>query len=77
MFPSEIVILMAIEEADKPDIQKLAHATDIKGIYLRYLCDSLIRRGYLSGNDSREYRVTSKGKEAILEVPHGMGDGGG
>lgn len=76
MFPSE-VILMTIEEANKPSIQQLAHVTDISGIYLRYLCDSLIRRCYLMKNDSREYRVTSRGEKAILVGPHEVEDGGG
>ena len=68
MFPSEIAILMAIEEAEELTTKQLTHVTDVTGVALRYLCNSLIRRGYLARNSSRGYRITARGKKAILEA---------
>ncbi len=68
MFPSEIAILIAIEEVEELTIEKLTHVTDITGVALRYLCNSLVRRGYLERNNLRGYRITFKGKEAISQT---------
>ncbi len=67
MFPSEIAILVAIEEAEELTIKQLTQVTDVTGAALRYLCDSLIRRGYLEQSSSRGYRITIKGKETSSE----------
>jgi DNA-binding IclR family transcriptional regulator len=69
MFPSEVAILMAIEEAEELTTRQLTHVTDVTGVHLRYLCNSLVRRGYLEPANSRGYRVTFKGKEAIWGGP--------
>ena len=68
MFPSEIAVLAAIEEAEELTPKQLTHVTDITGVQLRYLCDSLVRRGYLRQNDSKEYQITFKGRQAVLEA---------
>ena len=39
MFPSEIAILVAIEEAEELTTKQLTHVTDVTGAALRYLCD--------------------------------------
>ncbi len=70
MFPSEMVILMAIVEAGEFGRKLVNHPMDITGEYIGYLYDSLVRRGYLKGNSSRGYQLTGQGREAILEFLH-------
>ncbi|MFB0559444.1 MAG: MarR family transcriptional regulator [Dehalococcoidales bacterium] len=65
MFPSEIAILMAVKEARELTAKQLTYATDITGACLRYLCNSLARRGYLQHDNSRGFRITFKGNKAI------------
>ena len=69
MFPSEMVILMAIEVA-RDASKKLLNPMDVTGEYIGYLYDSLVRRGYLKGNSSRGYQLTSKGRETLFEFLH-------
>ena len=70
MFPSEMVILMAIVEAGQFGRRLETKPMDITGEYIGYLYDSLVRRGYLKGNSSRGYQLTTKGMEAVLEFLH-------
>jgi len=65
MFPSEVAILMAIGKGEELTTKQLTHVTDITGVYLRYLCNSLIKRGYLEWSNPKGYQITPKGKEAI------------
>ena len=67
MFPNEIVILMALEEAEVLTARQLNGATDVTGAAFRHMCNSLVRRGYLESNGSRGYRITAKGKETLNE----------
>jgi len=67
MFPSEAAILMAIAVARDSGKKLLAHPMDVVGEYIGYLCDSLIKRGYLKRNGSREYQLTPQGREALFE----------
>ena len=67
MFPSEMVILMAIASAGKPDEKLLARPLDVIGEYIGYLCSSLIKRNYLNDNRPGGYRLTAKGIETICE----------
>lgn len=39
--------------------------------YIGYLYDSLVKRGYIKGNGSKGYRLTSKGMETLVGVLHG------
>ncbi len=70
MFPSEMVILMAIAGAGDFGKKLLTRPMDVTGEYIGYLYDSLVRRGYLVGNSSRGYQLTSKGSEALFEFLH-------
>ncbi len=67
MFPSEMVILMAIVGAGSFSKKLLTRSMDVTGEYIGYLYDSLVRRGYLKGNSSRGYQLTSKGREALFK----------
>ena len=67
MFPSEMVILMAIAANKDAGKNLLMRPTDVIGEYIGYLYDSLVRRGYLKGNRSRGYQLTPIGREALLE----------
>ena len=67
MFPSEMVILMAIVVAEGSSNKLLTRPMDITSEYLGYLCNSLVKRGYLGKNSSTGYQLTSKGRQAILE----------
>ncbi len=70
MFPNDIAILVAIEEAEELTIKQLTYVTDVRGVALRYLCNSLVRRGHLEQNDPRGYRITFRGKRVLLKTPH-------
>ncbi len=67
MFPSEMVILMAISGGRSSGQKLLNRPMDVAGEYIGYLYGSLVRRGYLEGNRSRGYRLTLKGRESLLE----------
>ena len=67
MFPSEMTILMAIAVTRDAGKKLLTRPMDVVGEYIGYLCDSLVRRGYLKRNGSREYQLTLQGKEALFE----------
>ena len=70
MFPTEMVILMAIAVARDSSKKLLTQPMDVTGEYIGYLYDSLVRRGYLKGNRLRGYQLTSKGGEALVEFLH-------
>ena len=40
---------------------------DVVGEYIGYLYDSLVSRGYLKRDSSRECQLTSKGREVLFE----------
>ena len=67
MFPSEIAILMAIASTRDSGKKLLTRPMDVVGEYIGYLYDSLVRRGYLKRNSSRECQLTSQGREVLFE----------
>ena len=67
MFPSEMVILMDIAKNKDSRKQLVNRPMDIINEYISYLCDSLVRRGYIKGNRTKGYRLTSMGR-GILRV---------
>ncbi|MFC1897856.1 hypothetical protein ACFLX8_04780 [Chloroflexota bacterium] len=67
MFPSEMAILMALAATSDSGKKLLTRPMDVVGIYIGYLYDSLVRRGYLKKDGSRDYQLTSKGKGALAE----------
>ena len=67
MFPSEMAILMAIAVTRDSGKKLLTRPMDVVGEYVGYLCDSLVSRGYLKRDGSREYQLTTRGREALVE----------
>ncbi len=67
MFPSEMAILMAIAVTRDSGKKLLTRPMDVVGGYMGYLCDSLVDHGYVKRDGSREYQLTSKGREALFE----------
>ncbi len=68
MFPSEVAILMAVEQGEPVTARQLTHVTDVVGPALGYLFTSLIRRSYIEPSGSGVYRITLKGREVIAEA---------
>jgi len=67
MFPSEMIILMAIAANKDTGKKLLTRPMDVTSEYIGYLYDSLVNRGYIKGNSSRGYQLTPKGGEALSE----------
>jgi len=70
MFPSEMVILMAIAANKDTGKKLLNRPMDITGEYIGYLYDSLVNRGYLKGHRSTGYQLTTMGREALVAFLH-------
>ena len=70
MFPSEMEILMAIAVNKDTGKKLLMRPMDVMGEYIGYLYNSLVNRGYLKGNKSKGYQLTSIGREALLGFLH-------
>ena len=70
MFPSEMVVLMAIATTSKacgtPDVRPVDTATD----YTSHLYESLIQRGYLGETGVHRYRLTTKGRVVVRDFLH-------
>ena len=67
MFPSEMVLLMAIEVSRDSGRKLLTLPPDGRGEYISSLYDSLVRRGHIKGSRTSGYRLTLKGMEALFE----------
>lgn len=67
MFPSQMVILMAIAVGKHDGRELTTRPMDVLGEYVGYLYESLVSRGYLKGNGSTGYQLTSKGGETLVE----------
>ena len=65
MFPSEMVILMAISVNKNTSKELLNRPVDIAGEYIGYLYDSLVSRGFITGNRSKGYQLTSMGRQSL------------
>ena len=65
MFPSETVILMDIARNKDSGNQLINRPMDVINEYIRYLCDSLVRRGYIKGNRTKGYELTSMGRKSL------------
>ena len=57
---------IAIAVAGDSNNKLLTHPMDVTGEYIGYLCESLVRRGFLK-KSSRGYQLTLKGREALFE----------
>jgi len=67
VLPGEMVILMAIAKAGEFGKKLLPCPAGVAGEYIGDLYASLIRRGYLQSNNSREYQLTSQGKGVLIK----------
>ncbi len=67
MFPGEAAMLMAIAVARDSGKKLLPRPMDVVGGYIGYLYDSLLSHGYLKRDGSREYQLTTRGREALSE----------
>jgi len=67
MFPSEMVILMAIAVGRDSSKKLLTRPMDVTSEYIGYLYDSLVRRDYIKGSSSKGYELTLKGRQALSE----------
>ena len=70
MFPSQMVILMAIAVAGDSGKKLLTRPMDVTGEYIGYLYDSLVRRGYIMEKGPIKYELTPKGRETLFEFLH-------
>jgi len=67
MFPSEMIILMAISASEDTGKKLLTRPMDITSEYIGYLYHSLVKRGYLKRHGSARYRLTAIGRKALVE----------
>jgi predicted transcriptional regulator len=67
MFPSEMIILMAIAAGEDTGKKLLTRPMDITSEYIGYLYHSLVKRGYLKRHGSARYQLTEIGREALVE----------
>jgi predicted transcriptional regulator len=67
MFPSEMIILMAIAAGEDTGKKLLTRPMDITSEYIGYLYHSLVKRGYLKRHGSARYQLTAIGREALVE----------
>ena len=67
MFPSEMVILMAIAASGSSGKELITRPIDVASQYVDSLCNSLVWRGFLKRDSSEGYQLTSKGRETLLE----------
>lgn len=61
---------MAIAATNGVGKNPLNRPMDVTSEYIGYLYDSLVRRGYLKEDGSRGYRLSPKGREALLDFLH-------
>lgn len=67
MFPSEMVILMAIAVTRDSGVKLRNQPMDIVGEYVGYLYDSLVRRGFFKWDKLQGYQLTTKGQKAVCQ----------
>ena len=67
MFPSEMVILMAVAVNKDEGKNLLTRPMDVTGEYITCLYASLVRRDYIKKSMFGGYQLTAKGMEALQE----------
>jgi hypothetical protein len=67
MFPSEMVVLMAIATTSKVYGNSDSHPADKATDYTSQLYESLIQRGYLQEAGAQRYRLTNKGRVVVRD----------
>ena len=67
MFPSEMVVLLAMVLPGDSGMTLLNRPMDIMNEYIGSLYNSLAWRGYLTKKGSKRYKLTSLGKDTLTE----------
>ena len=67
MFPSEMIILMAIEASRDSGKKLLARPVGVTQEYIDSLYHSLVSRGFLKKKGLGGYELTSEGRETLFE----------
>lgn len=67
MFPREMAILMDIARDKDAGKWLINRPMDVISKYIGYLCDSLVRRGYITGNKTKGYQLTSMGRGTLTK----------
>ena len=70
MFPSEMVVLMAIATTSKAYSKSDIEPSDTVGDYTSHLYKSLVNRGYLREAGVHRYWLTAKGRVVVREFLH-------
>ena len=70
MFPSEMVVLMAIAATNKTSAKSDIHTADVTVDYTSHLYESLIQRGFLLETGIHKYRLTTKGRGVVRDFMH-------
>ena len=70
MFPSEMVVLMAMAATRRSVSGSTGCPKDVSYEHVVYLYNSLVRRGYLRETNPGGYQLTVKGRLAVLELLH-------
>ena len=70
MFPSEMVVLMAMAATRRSVTGSTGCPKDVSYEHVAYLYNSLVRRGYLRETNPGGYQLTVKGRLAVLELLH-------
>lgn len=67
MFPSEMIILMAIAAGEDTGKKLLTRPMDVTSEYIGYLYHPLVKRGYLKRHGSAHHQLSTIGREALVE----------
>ena len=70
MFPSEMVVLMAIATTTRAYSKSDVQPADTVSNYTSHLYKSLIERGYLREAGGHRYRLTAKGRVVVRDFLH-------
>lgn len=70
MFPSEMVVLMAIATTTKAYGKSDVQSADTVSNYTSHLYESLIERGYLREAGVHRYRLTVRGRVVVRDFLH-------
>lgn len=70
MFPSEMVVLMAIATTSKAYDRADSKPAETSNDYTSHLYESLIQRGFLLETGAHRYQLTVKGKVVVRDFLH-------
>ena len=70
MFPSEMVVLMAMATTSKAYGKSNGRPAGTASDYTSHLYESLIQRGYLRETGIHKYKLTTKGRVVVRDFMH-------